>query len=128
MTISYTGKTGSFVHEMTHGSQLLTGELNFTETAPGQWTPGNLYGLNDEVNAYIAEFADQGYLFLNNASTEDYLAGKLYRNETSNQVQGKLNSKIKDFNEITRMRVNFVTEGGSSLYYGKETSVQWFNN
>ncbi|MCT4638062.1 MAG: RHS repeat-associated core domain-containing protein [Bacteroidales bacterium] len=115
MIIAFTGKTGSFVHEVTHGIQLVDGDLNFTKNEMGLWDPGDKYGVNDEIGAYKSEFAYSGRLKFLQVTTEAYAYGLKY-GKTKEEVDRMFTTVINNFEEITPREVNKITQNGSLIY------------
>ncbi|QOI97317.1 MAG: RHS repeat-associated core domain-containing protein [Flammeovirgaceae bacterium] len=98
------GTMGSKLHESRHGGQLVRGETNFQKDENGNWVAGNLYGVNDEISAYRAQYAYDGkinfdiYVPIQN---KEHL--RLY-----NQTRGNLSAPTERINSIFQINRNMV--------------------
>ncbi len=62
VTMFTEGNMGSMLHETRHGGQVKRGETNFSQSPGGTWIGGSLYGVQDEISAYRAQYSWSGRL------------------------------------------------------------------
>lgn len=131
VTMFTEGSMGSKLHETRHGGQYARGQTNFTQNADGTWIGGNLYGVNDEISAYRAEYSWKGKLTITaywNYNPSDVAQLMNFKNVLKSQT-----GTITDINLINANSVNVfadATPAGVTHVYPKQFTdpVGWRNN
>jgi RHS repeat-associated protein len=100
---------GSKLHEGRHGGELARGETNFKKDDKGNWLGGNLYGVNDEISAYRAQYAYSGRLDFIEYFNPDVLQGVQYLTEFPKIVSDHTLSRT-NINDINASLINSMAD------------------
>ncbi len=131
VTMFTEGNMGSILHETRHGGQVARGETNFSQNSGGTWIGGSLYGVQDEISAYRAQYSWSGSLTAvsywnydptNPTHVSNFSATLKYRTVTIKDI-GLINANsINAFADATIFGVDYI--------YPKQfiNSLGWNNN
>jgi hypothetical protein len=103
------GTMGSKIHESRHAGQVARGEANFIRNEDGSWSGGSLYGVNDEISAFKAQYAYSGKLTYEQYVVVQDAAHLLLIMQKGGQILAR--RKIENMNQINRKMVNGMAEG-----------------
>lgn len=91
----------------------MKGEVNFEKGTDGNWQVGNLYGVNDEIAAYKAQYGYDGkidYRIYGNSDEKSVLL-VLSLGKTPAQMNSALRKTIDGMNQINAKFVNSMADG-----------------
>ena len=131
VTMFTEGNMSSKLHESRHGGQYARGETNFTQNADGTWASGNLYGVNDEISAYRAQYSWKGKLTV--TAYWNYTPTDLTQFTNFKNVLKSMTVTITDISLINANSVNVFADAsqtGVDYVYPKQFTdpAGWRNN
>ena len=114
LRIEYDGTSGSLIHELSHGSQFMKGEIDFIQIQDGTSSsiiPGLLYDKWDEVASCRRQYALTGKLSFSEAILDDYTL------EQKLSILKNPITSIGHINQISTALVNRIGDNAAQALY-----------